>query len=493
MKTGIQHKRALLSLAWLAWFAMGCNSNGGSTSDTSTDSSASVDQSSSGSDSETNSDGNNDSLSDANSQTFQEVSRTPKEGFTHVQYRFVHPKYRDKTSTGIVEEFVEVLIPDGAPLTSPVIYFVGGEADMTIDYMKKIWSYYGKRTDMIFIGAEHRGYGQSLSDDVDQSVPDYVRMSEVLEDYSVVASTLQTIYTGGWAVRGRSYCGGVAIVVAAMNPSLFKGVIAASATVDAPLEYSMYEKFIKQAIGEAVYTKYLEHINSLKVTTLFDAAWKERSFLGSVAAGVTQYEAYQPLLSQFQQAVLGLDTEKMLATFHGLDKAYGSVGQNFADAQSTLTLTRTEALSGKDWAPRTYRYQQCTELGHFVTAPTAEGGIYYGGYAGYRKECEALFGANNLPAADKATPTWNPRSKIELLKQHKIPMIVVRGDLDPWSGLMVGAPLLTQPEKMTDTWSKYLTDYGSIFVSPKGLHAGEDYDTSLATAVAEESMKFFAP
>ena len=149
---------------------------------------------------------------------------------------------------------------------------------------------------MTVVDVEHRGYGESLSDDPDQTTPRYVSMREAVEDAHEVAKALQEIYTGPWFVRGSSYTGGLVLQYAAKYPEDVVAVLSASGVVDRPVANPTYDPFTREILGEQSYAQVVEHIENLQPAALFDQTWIDREFLEGVVAGLTQYESFQSLV-----------------------------------------------------------------------------------------------------------------------------------------------------------------------------------------------------
>ncbi|MDX9829781.1 MAG: S28 family serine protease, partial [Anaerolineae bacterium] len=113
------------------------------------------------------------------------------------------------------EQYVDILQPAGASAGSPVLFVLGGEGNLTDRRLSSLYEAYGSPPDVVFIQAEHRGYGESLSLDADQSVPAYVTVDQALADFHAVIQDLKKEYTGPWAAAGYSYSGGLVVDLAA--------------------------------------------------------------------------------------------------------------------------------------------------------------------------------------------------------------------------------------------------------------------------------------
>ena len=138
-------------------------------------------------------------------------------------YRIIHkdflqPVDHSNPDGPKLKQYVDILVPDGAPTDSPVFFNFGNETDLTDDSLLKFYRLHGERNDIIYVQAEHRGYGQSLTEDEDQSVPSYVRTSQAIEDAHAVVAELQQEYNGPWMAAGWSYGGALVIEYSYKNP-----------------------------------------------------------------------------------------------------------------------------------------------------------------------------------------------------------------------------------------------------------------------------------
>ena len=81
--------------------------------------------------------------------------------------------------------------------TIPVFFVLGNEGPVDPKiFLQRIVNYGSK--DVIFLTAEHRGYGSSISSNPDQSNPHYVMINQVMQDYHEVVSQYNSIFKGPW-------------------------------------------------------------------------------------------------------------------------------------------------------------------------------------------------------------------------------------------------------------------------------------------------------
>ena len=182
------------------------------------------------------------------------ISEEPRDGYTLVRYLAEQPTFRDRASAGVVSQQIDVAIPDEVELDAPVLFRFGHEGDLREEDLPNFVFNHGAGR-AIVVQAEHRGYGESLSDDADQSVPTYVTRREALNDAHAALVELQTIYTGPWFIYGVSYGGGAVIEYAARFPDDVAGVMSSSGVVDWRLANSPYDAFTQARLGDEAYAQ----------------------------------------------------------------------------------------------------------------------------------------------------------------------------------------------------------------------------------------------
>ena len=218
------------------------------------------------------------------------------EGVTEINYqiskRFLtQPVDHARPNRETFHQEIMILVPDRADSESPVFFILGNESDHTRGKLVKFHQAYGSPDDVIFIQAEHRGYGQSITDG-NQSKPGYLRIEQALADYHRVISELKKEFTGPWMAAGYSYGGGLVVHFASLYPNEVKVILASSAVIDWPFFMDQYDKQVQINLGEGLYNRFAAHIRSLKSEKPFDQAWHEREFLTNMAIGMSQYKRY---------------------------------------------------------------------------------------------------------------------------------------------------------------------------------------------------------
>ena len=350
------------------------------------------------------------------------------------------------------KQHVDIIIPEGCSSNAPVFFHLGEEHEQKEETLLIFYNAYGKRDDLIYIQAEHRGYGQSITSDKDQSIPSYVRIDQALADYHNVIQTLQEEFNGAWMGAGYSYGGGLAINFAAKYPKDIKVILSSSGVIDWPFVMDTYDHQMRINFGEKLYQGFAKHIKNLEPKELFDETWLEREYLIGGCHGLAQREELKRVQKTFENLITTLSTEELLEKIHKIDDGSANgEGWQYATSNSKLTLTREEALTGK-YTWRVWRYQQCMETGVFEVSEKPNG-VFSRSYKDFIEEGVALFG-DKPPSAKN--PEWSPRSMINSLR---VPLVYVCGGKDPWKGLCLE--------------SGYNIKNGKYFYYPEGRHCPE--------------------
>jgi len=395
-----------------------------------------------------------------------------RDGYTYIRYLARQPDFRDRESDGYLDQKVEVAIPTGVENDAPVIVLIDGEAPLWAGFLtipeKLGWS-------SIYVQLEHRGYGQSLSNAADQTVPDYVSADNALKDAHGVVSKLRETYTGPWLAYGISYSGGLVIEYAGRFPDDVAGVLSSSGVIDWPLANTPYDETTRERLGEQTYAQLIDHMKNLEPSEPFDANWVDREFLQGIVAGISQYASYQSLVPAFQRMVDMASTEDLVADLRALDEvASGGQAADYAESRSTRTMTREQALEREpSW--RVYFWQQCTDIGTFNSS-AQEPSIWQRGEEGWREDCRALFDV------ELNTQPRQQRSFVADMERAGVPLVFLSGGNDPWRPLGLEVPPESARIDEQPTWSVYETSYGRHFHIPDAFHNPEAGDLPLAQA-----------
>ena len=173
------------------------------------------------------------------------------------------------------QQHVQILVPPGTPKDAPVMFFIGNELGQTAETLKYAAGLYGKGRQMIFIQADHRGYG-SYSNDADQTIPTYVNVTEAIEDFHHAVQTLRQEFSGPFIVAGYSYGGMIATKMISKYPGDADVVLSSSAVNHWPLLYDGHDQTVEKAWPAGLYENLAKRIEDLKPAKLFDQNWQDR-------------------------------------------------------------------------------------------------------------------------------------------------------------------------------------------------------------------------
>ncbi len=367
-----------------------------------------------------------------------------------------------------LDQHVDILIPDGTPLDAPVFFNLGNEHDLTDEDLTERYELHGDGYPLIYVQAEHRGYGQSLTQDEDQTVPSYVRIDQALADAHEVVTELKKEYTGPWMAAGWSYGGGLVINFAHKYPDDVAVILSSSGVIDWPMLNVAYERQVKSTFGESCHLRLRKHSDSLSPGELFDENWLHREFLHAIVKGLTQKDEVKRLLPYFS-LFSHLPTTTFIKLLRWMDTKFAE-GQawQYALSISKKTLTREESATGiHGW--RVWRFQQCLETGVYFSSD-GDDALFTRTPDEIRAEAKALFG---MEPPYGENPTWSPR---EMLGDLKVPMVFVAGGQDPWFALCI------QPD--------YEIKNGRYFFRPAAKHCPDRDDPTLAREVLDEMLKY---
>ncbi|MBD3255543.1 MAG: hypothetical protein GF383_10640 [Candidatus Lokiarchaeota archaeon] len=390
--------------------------------------------------------------------------------YNHLHKIFSQPLDHSNPNGVQFDQHIDILVPHETKHDSPVFFHLGNEQALDKEKLELLYKAYGKRDDIIYIHAEHRGYGDSISFDEDQSIPSYVTIDQVLEDYHKIINHLKKEYPGPWIGAGYSYGGGLVINFGAKYPKALSVILCSSGVIDWPFMMDAYDRQMRVNFGKDLYESIVHHIKNLTPRNVFDENWKEREFLIAVCHGMAQREELQKILPAFYNFSL-LQTSTFLEKLHDLDEKVGEgegEGWNYALSNCKKDLTREEALTHK-YSWRTWRFQQYNETGVFEISEKPNG-IFPRKYSNFIEEGIAQFGEKPKSAINAE---WSPR---KMINQLKIPLIYVNGGKDPWNGLCL--------EKGQEIKN------GRYFYFSEGYHCPEKSKLRRGKNVMETLIKF---
>lgn len=164
-----------------------------------------------------------------------------KRNYEYVHRTISQPVDHSDSEGMSFDQHIDIIIPEGCSSSAPVFFHLGEEHELEEETLLLFYDAYGKRNDIIYIQAEHRGYGQNITSDKDQSVPSYVRIDQALADYHNVIQTLKEEFNGPWMGAGYSYGGGLVINFAAKYPTDVKVILSSSGVIDWPFMMDAYD------------------------------------------------------------------------------------------------------------------------------------------------------------------------------------------------------------------------------------------------------------
>ena len=361
------------------------------------------------------------------------------------------------------EQQVIILRPDDASADAPVLFMLGNETDSTPARLEAQYRNYGSPKDVVFITADHRGYGQSIPDQ-DQSRPTYVTVRQTLADYDRLVRHYKIRFGGEWIGCGCSYGGGLVINFAHDYPDAFAGIIASSALTR--FEFLMPEYAAQASInlGPELTRRMRFHMEALQPGQLYDEKWVDRERLLALISGLSQIEELQPLKPVVVQLAM-LPTPEFLARLkRDLPADLLRRIDDWAVRRApTGRLPPDEVRKGNyNWY--TWKYQQCTETGTFFT-----GGLFTHQRVDHIADCRATFGEEPPYANAKPWPVS------EMLGNLTMPAVIVSGGRDPW--IHVG---VKPGHQYSNVDYVYFAD---------ALHCPDIYDAAAGRTVFEKARK----
>ncbi|BFM14862.1 hypothetical protein R50073_10450 [Maricurvus nonylphenolicus] len=335
--------------------------------------------------------------------------------FTITEQWFTQPTDHSSPQEQTFKQQLIVLTPDQASKDSDILFILGNETDATKESLIKLYHAYGSPKDVTFIQAEHRGYGQSITQGP-QANPGYVSVESALQDYNRVIHHLKQTYTGRWMAAGYSYGGALAINFGHQFPNAVDAILASSAPIHWPFLIPQYDQQVMKNLGSALVSRLHRHASQLKPEKLYDQNWQDRELLTALTVALSQRsdsQHYKPYIN----GLSFLPTSLFINFLHALlpEEAY-----TWSENRIAQSLSYEKAQTGEyNWY--TWKYQQCNELGSFF----AQGAFNYT-QQDHINDCIASF--------EKSPEYFNkePWDVAGMLDKLSIPAIVVSGGRDPW-------------------------------------------------------------
>lgn len=358
-------------------------------------------------------------------ETLETIAQSDK-GYSLLIQQIEQPIDHNDPAKGTFMQQVIVLKPDGIADDAPVHFMLGNETDWTPARLEALYASYGSPTDMIFVTADHRGYGQSIPD-IDQSVPSYVTLGAAMADYDRLVTVYKSILSGDWTGGGCSFGGSLAINFAHAYPDHFSAVLASSAPTKWDFEMPEYGVQAEKNLGPVLAGNLAQHMRALKPEALYDERWVDRERLFALTSALSQMEEMRPVRPVVEE-LSKLPTEEFLPA---LKEAFPAELLKRIDdwavrRKAHTTLAADEVASG-DYNWHTWKYQQCTEVGTF-----AVGNLFPYTQEELVADCRASFGE------DPAYLTAEPWPVDKMLGELTAPVMVISGGEDPWMQTGVG-------------------------------------------------------
>jgi pimeloyl-ACP methyl ester carboxylesterase len=334
-----------------------------------------------------------------------------------------------------VDQLVRILVPQDATPDTPVFFFYGNESPISADALIRLRKLHKPVRTLVYVQAEHRGYGQSLSRAEDQSIPRYVTTENAIRDAHEVIASLRREFRGPWISAGWSYSGSLAIIHAARYPGDFDVVVASSAVRGCQFSVPSYDLRTREALGEPLYGRLRGHIGKYRRDPGNEDHLLRADFIETLATGIAQYEGYFTYRSLLSK-LAALPTSVFYGSLRALDRLVaGGEAWNSAAGAVKAHFSRPEALKNPSlFGGRTWFYQTCSELGSTAVAADAGTGSIFG--------TEAQLAAACLKAFGTAAAQEHPWCVADDVANVQAPVIRVVGGRDPWAdyGFQPGDP-----------------------------------------------------
>lgn len=377
------------------------------------------------------------------------------------------PVYHGDKSAGTFQQRVKLVVPEPCGKITKVLYLIGHESALADKWLLAPFKAFGQRDDMVVLGAEHRGYGISVTEN-DQTLPSYVSMKQALADYHNVCLAYKERFPCQWLIYGCSYGGGLVINYAHDYPQDAKVAICSSGVTDWNVMLPEYDEVVRENLGDELYERLCHHIDVLSPAKPFDTNWVAREKIYAVVTALTQFREYRSLFNVIN-ATSKLSTKALMSSINLIDSLFAKHELNdYAMSNCTQALTAEQARTG-NYAWRVWRYQQAFHTGTFW-APSSSRSIYRRSQEDWAKETELVFGKKGTVFVSGTD--WDVR---KMVNELKIPLIYVRGGRDPWRnvGLEKDFPIAN----------------GKIITIEDGYHGPERYSDT-GPAIFEEALKY---
>jgi pimeloyl-ACP methyl ester carboxylesterase len=338
------------------------------------------------------------------------------------EHWFEQPVDHQQVNGETFKQQVWMLKPKTLTANYQVFFILGNETDATRAAVERLYRAYSSPSDMVFIWAEHRGYGQSITNG-SQTVPDYITIADTLADYHRVVEHFKAQYPVPWLAAGYSYGGALAINFAHSYPKDVDAILSSSAPIDWTFQIPKYSEQVLKNLGKPLTDRLANHILKLQPTAPYDGNWQDRELLSAVITLLSQREtgqSFKPVIDELSN----FTTEEFLNKLRNIIPEEGLL--YVSSRQPRAVNYQQSSVGNLNW--RTWKYQQCSEVGSF-----------FGGYpfqytkAELINDCKAVFGVE--PEILKSEG-WRIS---DMVKELNLPHVAVVGGKDPWARIGIQA------------------------------------------------------
>lgn len=338
------------------------------------------------------------------------------------EHWLVQPVDHNQAKEETFQQQIWVLEPKNLGSDYQVFFILGNETDATRAGIKSLYDAYGSPSDMVFVLAEHRGYGQSITKG-DQTVPDYVNISNALADYHRVVQHFKSQYPVPWLAAGYSYGGALVINFAHTYPKDVEAILSSSAPIDWTFQIPKYSEQVSENLGSSFTTRLANHVLELKPTAPYDKNWQDRELLSAVITLLSQRGSGQKIKPVINE-ISHLPTQEFISKLKNMLPAEALV---YVSARQPREVSHEQSKVGDlNW--RTWKYQQCSEVGSF-----------FGGYPFQYTKLELLEDCRTVFGEEPEALTNNGWRVSDMVKELTLPHVAVVGGKDPWSRIGIQA------------------------------------------------------
>lgn len=333
----------------------------------------------------------------------------------------------------LIDNFVD---PHG-----PIFLDICGEAECS-GIFDSFYLALAEEVKAAYVSLEHRYYGKSIpGSDLSTQNLAYLSTGQALYDLASFRDyyqkqinerfNLSESHDNPWIVLGGSYAGAMSAWFRVKFPHLVRGSISSSGVVNSIENYQLYDVQLGESLGPVcgpAYRKLTRRLekelkrNATHIKSLFNATQLNDGdfamLLGSFPAGHTQFGDQQTACYPILEAIKN-GTDLLEAYVEALSFLKGST--EFFDSK-ILNDTDPDVDVGRQWT-----YQQCSEVGFFVTAASRNNVFMHPLNQNYYLEiCANIFGNGTYPNTEVTNLNYGA-TKISGSR-----ILFMNGSQDPW-------------------------------------------------------------